>query len=557
MTARLKLSVVRIYSNSGKVVVGAGFLVSQKHILTCAPVIADALGITRNTAEMPDAEICLDFPLLAAKQFYTARVVFWQPVNPDEFAEDIAGLELESSPPDAARAAPLVTSEDFWGHDFCVLGFPAKQLNGAWASGELRGELANAWVQLEDVKQQGYALEPGFSGAPIWDEQLQGVAGMAVAAEINRPNTKAAFMIPAKVLCEAWSFLGEQAIPLSLAELESPNDGPVALNSPFYVERPPKESDCYKEIEKPGALIRVKAPWRMGKTSLMERILAQASQKGYLTVRLSFQMADGKDLADLDKFLRWFCLSIGRSLRLSNKLADYWDDIFGSKVNCDTYFGEYLLAEIDQPLVLGLDKVDLMFPHEAIATDFFGLLRAWHDRAKYDEIWKKLRLVIVHSKEVDIPISIHQSPFNVGFEVELPELNQAQVQDLVQRHGLNWTAEEVQKLMVMVSGHPYLLRVALYRIARGEMTLEQLLPIAPTEEGLYRDHLLRHLSNLEENPELFAAMKQVVQANAPVMIDAGEASKLHSMALVKYTGNKVQPLCELYRQYFRIRLRVN
>ncbi|MBP5973379.1 hypothetical protein HW132_11695 [Brasilonema sp. CT11] len=62
---------------------------------------------------------------------------------------------------------------------------------GLGLGGELRAGIGNGWVQLEDVQQQGYALEPGFSGAPIWDAQLQGVAGMAVAAQINRRSTLA------------------------------------------------------------------------------------------------------------------------------------------------------------------------------------------------------------------------------------------------------------------------------------------------------------------------------------------------------------------------------
>ncbi len=206
---------------------------------------------------------------------------------------------------------------------------------------------------------------------------------------------------------------------------------------------------------------------------------------------------------------------------------------------------------------MGLDEVDLIFQYPVIARDFLGLLRSWHERAKNEPIWKKLRLVIVHSKEVYIPMDINQSPFNVGLAIELPELNLSQVQDLVQRHALNWAGQEVERLMQMVGGHPYLVRVALYQIALGRMTLEQLLRIAPTEEGLYSDHLRRHLLNLEENEELLAATKEVVKKNDPVRIDAGKAFKLRSMGLVKFTGNDVQPLCELYRQYFRDRLRVN
>jgi hypothetical protein len=47
--------------------------------------------------------------------------------------------------------------------------------------------------------------------------------------------------------------------------LEVP-EGPVPLNSTFYVERPPTESRCYETITQAGALIRIKAPRQMGKT---------------------------------------------------------------------------------------------------------------------------------------------------------------------------------------------------------------------------------------------------------------------------------------------------
>jgi S1-C subfamily serine protease len=189
MVAPLELSIVRIYSSSNKgKVIGAGFLVSQKYIITCAHVVADALGISRTTAQMPDAEITFDFPLVAAKQLFQAQVVFWLPVNPSMAVEDIAGLELKHSPPDEALLAPLITSDDWAGHRFGVLGFPAGQPDGVWATGVLRGRTAKGWVQVEDVKQPGYKLEPGFSGAPIWDRELEGVAGIAVAVDINRPD---------------------------------------------------------------------------------------------------------------------------------------------------------------------------------------------------------------------------------------------------------------------------------------------------------------------------------------------------------------------------------
>jgi serine/threonine protein kinase len=329
------------------------------------------------------------------------------------------------------------------------------------------------------------------------------------------------------------------------------SDGQVGLDSPFYMERPPIESDCFEAVMGAGALIRIKAPRQMGKSSLLSRILCHAKQEGCKPVHLYFQQADGEVFADLDRFLQWFCASIASELDLDNKLDEYWTGVLGSKNKCSKYFQRYLLAEITVPLVLGLDEVDLMFQHPTIATDFFGLLRAWHEKSKNEEIWKRLRLIIVHSKEVYIPLNINQSPFNVGLPIELPELTQTQVQDLVKRHELIWTQAEVEQLMALVGGHPYLVRRALYQVARGRITLEQLLQIAQTEVGIYSEHLRRHLANLEEDRELVNIYKQIVAADLPMRIETALAFKLHSMGLVKFQGNEVMPMCNLYRQYFR------
>jgi AAA-like domain/CHAT domain len=338
--------------------------------------------------------------------------------------------------------------------------------------------------------------------------------------------------------------------------LENP-EGQVSLDSPFYVERPPNEDDCYETILQPAALIRIKAPRQLGKTSLMTRILHHAHQHGYKTVSLNFQSADAEFLNSLDLFLQWFCASISDKLNLPDKLDEYWKGILGSKNKCTKYFERYLLPEINSPIALGLDEVDEIFKHPQIAADFFGLLRAWHERAKNEVDWKKLALVIVHSKEVYIPLNINQSPFNVGVPIELPDFNRSQVENLIQRHGLSWTDSQVEQLINLVDGHPYLLRVALYQIARSRITLERLWEIAPTEEGPYSEHLRRHLLNLQEDKELLAAFKRVLATEQPVDVGNTAAFKLRSLGLVKLRGNSVIPLCYLYRRYFGDRLQVH
>ncbi|HBB32417.1 MAG TPA: molecular chaperone Tir [Cyanobacteria bacterium UBA8803] len=382
------------------------------------------------------------------------------------------------------------------------------------------------------------------------EEEDRGKDYTPIRANANRVESPLATVVPVPVS----SF----PTPLPVAEPELPR-GQVRLASAFYVERVPDEAQCYKEILKPGTLIRIKAPRQMGKTSLMARILYQAREHGCRTVPLSFQHADGEVFTNLNQLLQWFCARITRKLRLPYQVEDYWhDDTFGSKVNCTTYFEDCLLSAADEPLVLGLDEVDRVFQYPQIADDFFGLLRAWYEEAGYgdsdSDLWEKLRLVVVHSTECYIQLNVNQSPFNVGLPIELSEFSPEQVWDLAQRHGLNWDSSYVDRLMKIVGGHPYLVRVAFYQIARGELTLDQLVEIAPTEAGIYGDHLRRHLWNLQQHPELAAAFAKVAIASAPVELESVLAFKLHSMGLVQLQGNEVTPRFELYRQYFSDRL---
>ncbi|VXD17372.1 TIR protein [Planktothrix serta PCC 8927] len=336
--------------------------------------------------------------------------------------------------------------------------------------------------------------------------------------------------------------------PSPAAEPELPPGKPTDI----YIERPPIEQQCYDAILNPNtALIRIKAPQLMGKTKLMARILYRAREQNYRTVPLSFQLAEEKIFTDKDLFLRWFCGSISRQLRLPNKVADYWDDNFTSNDNCTVYFEDYLLAQINCPLVLALDRVDRIFPHTPIASDFFALLRVWNENLNNSEIWKKLRLILVYSTEVYIDLGFYQSPFNVGLPIELPDFNLDQVRALAKQCQLDWDDSKLEPLIGIVGGHPYLLRLAFDRLAKNDMNLEQLLETAPTDKGIYGEHLRRLLWKLEQYPELTDAMRTVLATNNAVKLEKMQAFKLNSMGLVNLQGsNEGTVRCNLYRQYF-------
>jgi AAA-like domain/Effector-associated domain 4 len=328
-------------------------------------------------------------------------------------------------------------------------------------------------------------------------------------------------------------------------------NGAVPLGLPFYLERVPLEEQIKQEIRKPGALVRIKAPREMGKTSLLLRILDSAQHLGYSSVSLNLEQVDQAILSDLDQFLRWLCANASRQLQLKPRLDQYWDQDLGSKISCTSYFQDYLLQAINTPLVLALDEVNEIFEHPQVAKDFLPLLRSWYEEAKTLPIWQKLRLIVVHSTEIYVPLDLNQSPFNVGLPIQLNSFRKEEVQQLAQRYGLDWEAgEEARQLMDMVGGHPALVHIALYHLSRGEVTLAQLLEKAPTASGIYNHHLLRHWATLEKKPELLIALNSVMNATEPLLLEPIISHKLSSMGLIKQLGHKAISDCELYRQFF-------
>lgn len=335
-----------------------------------------------------------------------------------------------------------------------------------------------------------------------------------------------------------------------MQSLEYP-DGSVPLDSSFYLERNGIESLCYQTLEQPAALIRIKAPKLMGKTSLVRRIIAQGNKQNYQAVYLDLGAVNKEVITNLDNFLRWLCSKVSLELELENQVNNAWNTAFlGSNDNCTNYFKKYILKQINSPLVLVLDEVDRLFPYSEVVEDFLGMLRSWHEKGKISEDWKQLRLVLAHSTEVYIPLDYHQSPFNAGVPVELEEFNCQQVEDLATKHGIDSQDILLEELRRMLGGHPYLLRLAMYDIAAGKTTFPDLLQSASTEAGIYRNHLRYLLDILRTAPDLVKALQRVVNSTAGVELDSMEIYKLHSLGLVIRENNHVTPRCQLYRDYF-------
>jgi len=240
---------------------------------------------------------------------------------------------------------------------------------------------------------------------------------------------------------------------------------------------------------------------------------------------------------------------------------EFWRPL-GNGQNCTDYFGDYLLKELNAPLVLGMDEVDSIFDTD-FRSDFFGMLRSWHnDRAvgflsKGKSCWKQLDMVLVTSTEpYQLIENLNQSPFNVGQTIELEDFDSDQVADLNNRHGSPLNNDELGKLMTLLSGHPYLVRRALYLVASRQMSVRDLFARAADERGPFGDHLRYLCLRMYGNRQLIQGMLKVIRRNA--CQDEGLFRRLHGAGLVRRNreNGKVLPRCQVYADYFKEHLYV-
>jgi hypothetical protein len=189
---------VRICRSVDGVPVGAGLLCTDSHVVTCAHVLAaDEVA--------PAGPVLLGFQFAGHGELVPAELVDggWHPSAIDG-AGDIAVLAFQKPLPEGVVPAPLREAEEVWDHSFRAYGYPkGHERNGVWSHGLILGSAEVEWVQLQADSGQGFSLRQGFSGAPIWDDQLGAVIGIVVGTD-READARTGYGIPVEVIRRYW-----------------------------------------------------------------------------------------------------------------------------------------------------------------------------------------------------------------------------------------------------------------------------------------------------------------------------------------------------------------
>src|SRR5271165_7068131 len=136
MAELLQQAIARVRGSATASIAGTAFLISERHVMTCAHVVNVALGRAWEATDAPGADttVQVDFPFARRDIALTATVVEWRPPC-DGSAADIAVLELDREV--AERPYRTTAGLPHRGQTFWTKGFPEGQDGGMDAAGEL------------------------------------------------------------------------------------------------------------------------------------------------------------------------------------------------------------------------------------------------------------------------------------------------------------------------------------------------------------------------------------------------------------------------------------
>ncbi len=189
-----KRAIAQIHVAKSRAIAGTGFLVAERYLLTCAHVVKEALFA-------PDDPLgsVLEVTFFNAAEPQQATVIFYE-FEEHRYGRDAAVLYLPEDAPGAITLAPLRPLQHYNGAELQVFGYPGNDAAGRNLTTITNGEVSGGWVQIEDTKVPGLAVEAGFSGSPVWGKAEGGIVGMVVARHQGQATDKVGFMIPVQQL---------------------------------------------------------------------------------------------------------------------------------------------------------------------------------------------------------------------------------------------------------------------------------------------------------------------------------------------------------------------
>ena len=325
-------------------------------------------------------------------------------------------------------------------------------------------------------------------------------------------------------------------------------DGNVPDDDPFYIRR---SADTAVDRAAPGQTVVIKAPPKMGKSSILVRYLAACQRQGMNVCLSDFGNFADAEIDHMPTLLREIAVTFGEPFGVTPS-----PDL-GFKVprELTSFVQNEILPIAAGPVVFAFDEVDRILGKD-YQSDFFTMLRMWHENRGKDlrGRWKRIGLALVISTEPYLLIDAEdRSPFNVTVPVDPGPFDPEMCGVLAERYGSDLTDAEVMQLHELVHGHPYLVRLALYRLVTKDLvkSFPELVARAADYDGPFGEHLRALLMRLRlrPRPDLIGAMRRLTKSKEQPDMEISD--RLRGAGLVRLDHNETVPANLVYARFFK------
>lgn len=473
---------------------GTGYLVTKDFVITCAHVVdsIDDLG-----------DVVL--------RFGEEETIFCATLIKRDEKADCALLKLKT-PLINTKPLKLYTGSFRRGDTWEGYGFPSltKEV-GHWLSGDVQDPKGRDTSNSEaivlyarEVAAGRGAAAQGFSGSPV-------IIGGVVVGHLKRiianrhsstRQVKAEmgtlYATPAKFIVDM--------LPEDAKVQELPPKPPSGYDPNWYIRREEEENLAKFSLIYPSTPVVLQAPFLFGKTNLLQYLLDElrndATEPATIAT-INLQLIPQESKSSIDMLLKEIATQLVLDLfQEQDWVEKTWRRFGGPLSKMADIMEDYILPRTKNRFVLAIDQAD-MIAEMCIKNDFFSMLRSWVEECK--DSWSRFRLIMaISASPTELVDNLRMSPFNISETIQLKDLEEHQVYELLQKFALNWSEEELLILRRAVGGHPYLLRVLMYRAKITKTNLKDLLK---DTTKLFDTYLSKYRKWLVANPKMFDELK--------------------------------------------------
>ena len=344
--------------------------------------------------------------------------------------------------------------------------------------------------------------------------------------------------------------------------------GPVQAKYGTYLPRPADEQ-LFAACQS-GEFAYVLACRQIGKSSLMFETSDQLAKVGIKTAVIDLNSIGQSAEAD-----DWYFSLLDELARKLGLIVDvqYWWETKPSRLTLTQrflqFFGEVVLKQISDSIVIFIDEIDMTLGLEFNADDFFAAIRSVHNDRAQNPDYHRLTFVLLGVATPDELIKDHtRTPFNIGQAITLRDFTEPECDPFrlrIEARFPEYGRHYFQKVFEWTDGHPYLTQKLCEAVINGDIAapngnhtfaIDDLVKrLFLAAEARAEDNIQFVQTRITSDPfaqEMLKTYKRVLENEQPVQDDeqSPAINRLKLYGLVVTRNGKLAVRNKLYAQAF-------